>query len=251
MSRNTFDIVILNGRPAAGKSEVIDYLKSVPLDERVERFHIGEFEEIDDFPFIAERFDDDAILEKMGQPRLISNTKLECQGEIYKVPHFKQKYFWHFFIEKLNWLYFKKLRYNPDFHATKTAIVEFARGKEHGGWKTAYPYLADDILAQAVTLYIDVSFEESMRRNKRRYNPEKYDSILQHAVPFKLMEMVYKESDWPEFTQKSPHFLSVRQHQIPYAILKNEPEITDDPAKIARELEAATGKLWNLYANGK
>jgi dephospho-CoA kinase len=27
MSNNIFDIIILNGRPASGKSEVIDYLK--------------------------------------------------------------------------------------------------------------------------------------------------------------------------------------------------------------------------------
>ena len=42
MEKKTFDVIILNGRPAAGKSEVIDYLKKVPLEERVRRFHIGE-----------------------------------------------------------------------------------------------------------------------------------------------------------------------------------------------------------------
>jgi hypothetical protein len=44
MARDTFDILILNGRPAAGKSEVIDYLKKTPLEERIRRFHIGAFE---------------------------------------------------------------------------------------------------------------------------------------------------------------------------------------------------------------
>ena len=39
----TFDIIIFNGRPAAGKSEVIDYLKNTPLEERIRRFHVGEF----------------------------------------------------------------------------------------------------------------------------------------------------------------------------------------------------------------
>ena len=43
-AKKIFDIIILNGRPAAGKSEVIDYLKSISVEERIKRFHIGEFE---------------------------------------------------------------------------------------------------------------------------------------------------------------------------------------------------------------
>ena len=66
MSRDIFDIIILNGRPAAGKSEVIDFLKRVPPEERVKKFHIGEFEEIDDFPILWEQFEDDDLLEDMG-----------------------------------------------------------------------------------------------------------------------------------------------------------------------------------------
>ncbi len=50
MSKDRFEILLLIARPGAGKSEVIDYLKRTPLEERKSRFHIGEFEEIDDFP---------------------------------------------------------------------------------------------------------------------------------------------------------------------------------------------------------
>ena len=32
MSKNKFDIIVLNGRPGSGKSEVIDYLKNTPVD---------------------------------------------------------------------------------------------------------------------------------------------------------------------------------------------------------------------------
>ena len=77
MNKNIFEIILLNGRPAAGKSEVIDYLKNVPVAERIEKFHIGEFEEIDDFPILWEQFEDDDILEKMGLPRLISDPFFE------------------------------------------------------------------------------------------------------------------------------------------------------------------------------
>jgi hypothetical protein len=51
-SKDTFDILLLIARPAAGKSEIIDYLKRTALEERVRRFHIGEFAEIDDFPML-------------------------------------------------------------------------------------------------------------------------------------------------------------------------------------------------------
>lgn len=52
MARNHFDIVILMGRPASGKSEIIDFLKKTPLIERDERFHIALMDEIDDFPML-------------------------------------------------------------------------------------------------------------------------------------------------------------------------------------------------------
>jgi len=47
-----FDVLLLLARPAAGKSEVIDYLKKTPLAERQERFHVGELAEVDDFPML-------------------------------------------------------------------------------------------------------------------------------------------------------------------------------------------------------
>ena len=46
---SVFPATILVGRPAAGKSEIIDYLKNTAEEERKKRFHIGEFEEFDDF----------------------------------------------------------------------------------------------------------------------------------------------------------------------------------------------------------
>ena len=61
MARETFEHLIIIGRPAAGKSEVIDYLKKTPVAERKTRFHVGEFEEIDDFVFVWECFEIDDI----------------------------------------------------------------------------------------------------------------------------------------------------------------------------------------------
>ena len=44
MAANLFENLIIIGRPAAGKSEVIDYLKKCTDAERAERFHVGPFE---------------------------------------------------------------------------------------------------------------------------------------------------------------------------------------------------------------
>jgi len=58
---NSFDILLLIARPAAGKSEIIDHIKHTPIDQRVAHYHIGEFEEIDDIPMLWRWFEEDDI----------------------------------------------------------------------------------------------------------------------------------------------------------------------------------------------
>jgi predicted kinase len=43
------DVILLIGRPAAGKSETIDFLKQLPDEKRLQEYHIAPFEELDDF----------------------------------------------------------------------------------------------------------------------------------------------------------------------------------------------------------
>jgi hypothetical protein len=247
MEKGNFDIVILNGRPAAGKSEIIDYLKHVPIAERLKRFHIGEFEELDDFPILWERFEDDNIFEKLGRGRFFTDTTYEYQGKKYSGFTFKEKSFWDFLIEKLSLAYALKLRDNKQYHDNKTAIIEFARGAEHGGFREAYKHLSEDLLKRAVVIYIKVSFEESLRKNRRRFNPDRPDSILQHALEDKKLEMLYKESDWEQFSSADPEYLMVKGIKVPYAIFDNEPEKTDKPEITGKHLEEVCGKLWKLW----
>ena len=89
MQKYNFDVIILLGRPASGKSEIIDYLKKTSEEERLRRFHVGKFEEIDDFPMLWTWFEEDAILEKiMKKPRI--NTD--------KDGYFLYQYQWHLLI---------------------------------------------------------------------------------------------------------------------------------------------------------
>lgn len=238
MSNNIFDIIILNGRPASGKSEVLDYLKKTPLDERIRRFHIGKMDEIDDFPMLWTWFEEDAILEKlMGKPRLHSDSD----------GYFLWEHLWHLLIERISMEYSKRLRDHADFHAESTALVEFSRGSEHGGYKAAYPHLSEEILKRAAIFYIDVPFEESLRKNRKRFNPERPDSILEHGLPDKKLTRLYKECDWEEFKGNDPEFITIKGHKVPYVVLHNEPDITTArDENLGRVLEALLNKLWRL-----
>lgn len=253
MGQNTFDVIILNGRPAAGKSEVIDYLKKVPLAERIERFHVGEFREIDDFPILWERFEDDDLMEEMGQPRLLTDKEFTYEGRTMPGYVFKGKWFWNFLIKKLNLAYAKLLRDDPAFHDAKTLFVEFSRGSEHGGFRSAYSFLSPQLLERAAALYIKVDWPESLRKNRKRYNPDRPDSWLQHALEDKKLEMLYKESDWDEFAS-DPAFLPAGargEFRVPYAVFDNLPEKTDKPALLGAHLQEVLGRLWRAWSGGK
>jgi len=231
--RDTFEVIILTGRPAAGKSEVIDYLKNTPVEERRRRFHIAEFEEIDDFPMIWERFEDDAIYERYGKPR------------VYTTPdnYFKEHFFWNFLIEKMNLVFEKKLAADPRYTDHHTVIIEFARGGENG-LAEAFSHLSDAILERARIVYIDVSYEESVRKNRRRFRPELAHSILYHSLPDEKMDRYYKVNDWHRLAKGPDGVIAIKHHKVPYAVFANEPEETDDPKKLGPALEDLFGRLW-------
>lgn len=237
MKKNNFDIIILTGRPAAGKSEIIDYLRNTPEKERSRRFHIGKFEEIDDFPMLWTWFEEDAILEKiLGKPRLHTDK----QG------YFLHSYQWHLLIERISMEYSKKLRDNPEYREEYTTIIEFSRGSEHGGYREAFPHLSDDILKRAGIVYINVSYEESERKNRRRFNPQRPDSILEHGLPDEKLERLYKEVDWEKISTADPEFINVRGYRVPYVVFENEPEKTDQPEILGVHLEDVLDRLWEL-----
>ncbi|MEA1985873.1 MAG: hypothetical protein U9N76_00105 [Candidatus Marinimicrobia bacterium] len=235
---NHFEIIILMGRPAAGKSEVIDFLKKTRRDDRIERFHISDFEEIDDFPMLWTWFEEDAILEKiLKKPRVQTN----------KDGDFLHQYQWDLLIERISMEYSKKTR-DKEYKNNYTSILEFSRGSEHGGYKSAFEHLSDEILKKAVILYIDVPYEESLRKNRRRFNPDRPDSILEHGLPDAKLEKMYKIVDWEEFKGDDSEFITVGKHKIPFVVLKNMPEVTNDFKKLGPALDREFSKLWEIYS---
>lgn len=235
MSEKAFDILLLIARPGAGKSEVIDYLKRTPISERLARFHIGEFDEIDDFPMLWAWFEEDHILEKMGYPRLHSD----------KAQYFKYDYLWDVLIRRICLEYEKMVRDVPDYHASRTAVIEFARGKQHGGFRQAFENLSEEVLSRLSIMYINVSWEESLRKNKSRFNPDRPDSILEHGLPDDKLEKLYKESDWAELSADDPAILTIQGHKVPYAVFENEDDVTTARGDaLGERLEETLQTLW-------
>lgn len=238
MSKQNFDVIILIGRPASGKSEIIDYLKKVSDEERRERFRIKKFDEIDDFPMLWTWFEEDAILEKiLDKPRIHTD----------KEGYFLYEYQWHLLIERISMEYRKRLR-DKDYHDEFTTLIEFSRGTEHGGYKTAFKHLSEEVLKKAGIIFINVTYEESLRKNRRRFNPERPDSILEHGLPDEKLEKLYKEVDWEEVSAADPQYIDIKGIKVPYVVFENMPEKTDDPAKIGPHLEEIAQKLWDVYS---
>jgi hypothetical protein len=239
MSEGAFDVLLLVGRPASGKSEIIDFLKRTPLNDRRRRFHIAELDILDDFPMLWAWFEEDYILaERLGRPRLHT----DAEG------YFKSPYLWHLLIERLGLEYHKRLRGGPAYHKRSTTLVEFSRGSEHGGYAEAFPHLPDDLLRRTGVLYVQVSFAESLRKNRRRFNPDRPDSILEHGLPDEKLERLYREDDWGAFSGgEETGFLQVRDISVPFAVFRNEDDVTtDQPELLEARLEAVLGRLWAL-----
>jgi hypothetical protein len=238
MKQNIFKILLLIARPAAGKSEIIDHLKNTDVAERIRRFHIGAFEEIDDFPMIWTWFEEDAILQRLGYPRLYTD-----QGN-----NFIGNHLWNLLIERISLEYDKLLYENPVIKENRTVIIEFARGTEHGGYAEAFKHLSREIVKKMAVLYINVSWEESFRKNRIRFNPNKPYSILEHGLPDQKLVRLYRYVDWEEVSGSDPHYLSIQGIQVPYVVLENEDDVTTKRGKaLTQRLENTLDKLWNYY----
>ncbi len=84
--------------------------------------------------------------------------------------------------------------------------------------------------------------------NRRRFNPNKPDSILEHGMTDEKMERLYQEDDWAALAPGDSGHLSVREQRIPYAVFPNEDDVTTgQPEQLAQRLESVLGKLWKLY----
>ena len=144
--------------------------------------------------------------------------------------------------------YKKRLTRIPDYHQTHTTIIEFSRGTEHGGYQVAYQHLSREVVERMAILYLDVSYSESLRKNRARFNPNKPDSILEHGLPDKKLERLYKEVDWHELVKDDPAYVMIQGVKVPYVVFENEDDVTTARGEaLGDRLEARLQTLWQRW----
>jgi hypothetical protein len=237
MRTDSFEVILLTGRPASGKSEILDFLTHASADDRQKRFHIAELDMLDDFPMLWTWFEEDDILSrKLGLPRLHTDPD----------GYFDPPGLWHLLIERLSLEYHKRLR-DPAYLARTTTLIEFSRGSEHGGYRQAFNHLSEELLRRAAIIYVRVSFAESLRKNRKRFNPNRPDSLLEHGLSDEKLERLYREDDWAELASAEKGTLEIQGQRVPYVVFENEDDVTTgDTRRLAARLEATLGQLWDL-----
>jgi hypothetical protein len=228
MAETILPMLVLVGRPASGKSEIIDYLQRLDADERRRRFGLGELAVLDDFPMLWAWFEEDAILQQMGRPRLHTTP----DGSFAAV------HLWDLLVRRLCLESDKLAAADPAAVERTSVIMEFSRGVEHGGYRRAFGELSEGVLARAAVLYVRVSFEESLRKNRRRYNPDRPGSILEHSLPDDKLRRLYGRDDWEELHRPDPHHILVQGNRLPAAVFENEDDVTTPRGpELGRRLE--------------
>jgi len=237
--RKILNTIILNARPGAGKSELIKFMRSLDLETRIKDYHVGRIHVIDDFPYLWRWFEEDDILENMGKERFFSDH------EVY----FKYDYLWDVLIHLINLEYTKFLRDFKDWH-DYTVFIKFSRGVQHVDYQQAYPLLSEEIMKLASILYVNVSWEESLRKNRQRFNPDKPDSILEHGIPDKKLEFLYSGSDFDTFTSNDTDFINIKGRHISYSVFENEDDVTTQPKpEMQSRLKDCLDYLWERNNN--
>ena len=235
-----FDHVILNGRPGGGKSELIDFLKKTPAGERMERYHLGEFVELDDFTWLWEKFVEDDLWEDLDQPRLYSRRVpggyVQTEGDRLL----------DMLMRKFDQVVTRDYLPRPDFYEDGSLFIEFARGVADGGYRQAYESLSDAVLRRAVIVYIFVSFEESQRRNEARYQEALAHSILAHRLPEEAIQRFSAQQDFMDLVDnRDSGYVDLRGISVPFVVIHNAPELKERAALEARYTPALQ-TLWKL-----
>lgn len=234
---DTFDVLLLLGRPASGKSEFIDFMTSIPSTRRASEFHIAPFDMCDDFPILWQLFQEEDVWEQVGRERQLSK---KCNGN-YAVA---DDAVWPFLIERINQKV-EPLLASTALLERRTLLVEFSRGGD-SGYADALSRLSPQLLQRAAALYISVTFEESWRRNVARYDEKNRGGLLTHSVPREEMERTYGTDDWFDLAGEGVGALSVNGIEVPFSTMPNEPE-SKDPDVLAGRYQKALAPLYERW----
>jgi len=109
-------------------------------------------------------------------------------------------------------------------------------------------HLSPQVVDRMAVLYLDVSWEESLRKNRKRFNPERADSILEHGLEDEKLERLYRETDWEEVSRGDPAYLTIQGKRVPYAVFDNADDVTTGRGDaLGSRLATITRTLWGRY----
>ncbi|MCX6024747.1 MAG: hypothetical protein NTY23_00540, partial [Chloroflexi bacterium] len=210
---------------------------------RLADFRLGELTVLDDFPYLWSWMEEDRLLEsRLGQPRLHTDKR----------GFFLYTYLWDLLIERLAHEYLTGSAESGPGAADRSFIIEFSRGSEHGGYQRALSRFASAILSRAAVMYVDVTFEDSLRKNRRRFNPARPGSILEHSLSDEKITRLYLEDDWPDLSRDDPQFLSLGGQRVPYVVFENGDDVTTgQPEALDRRLRERLSTLHALWRAGQ
>jgi hypothetical protein len=96
-------------------------------------------------------------------------------------------------------------------------------------------------------MYINVSWKESLRKNRARFNPKRPHSILEHGLTDDKLKKLYRTNDWVELTSSNPTSILINGVEIPYIVFENEDDVTTEGGSLlASRLERVLARLWEL-----
>jgi hypothetical protein len=228
-----FEALVLIGRPAAGKSAVVNYLARLEPARRLERFKIATPEVFSDLPYLWQTLENDDIRTRFGKSRLHSTEEYVL----------KDPWFWSFLIERLGTDCRKRLLLDADWFASHTAIVKFARGGDNA-YGEAFGYLCDAVLSRAAILYVDIPHEVSVQRCHARWPQPPY-AMLTRPVPTERLDQYFRTDDWARLSTGQPDgYIQIKSYQVPFAVLSDDPQVTGSPETLGPALDEAIHRLW-------
>ena len=234
MSEQAFPVLLLLGRPAAGKSAVIELLRSCPAEERLRRFHVAAVEVLEERRYLLDSLESDEIMSRHGKPRLFTDGSGLLLDD----------FLWDYFIEKMNCELHRRLAADPELLSRGTVLVELCRGG-HGAYGHALTVLDPALTGRAPVLYLDIPFEGSSRRWRQRLRQEQVSGGT--PAPPAELSCLFRFDGWEQLSANDPsHLACPAADRIPYTVLRVEPEEEGELLPLDVRLEEACRRLWEL-----
>ncbi len=131
---------------------------------------------------------------------------------------------------------------------TAPRSLSFHEAAQHGGFRQAFANVPPEMLGRGAILYVNVSWEESLRKNRSRFNPARPHSILEHALPDATLAKLYRDNDWETLSASHLECIPIQGIPVPYAVFENEDDVTTGRGEaLGRRLEQTLGLLWKRW----